>query len=264
MLRGKNIVIFGGSGAIGAAVAQVAAREGARLFLGTRGGGKIDAVANAIQSAGGHVETFAVDVLDARATTTQVAKLANRIGEIDATLNATSFMHDQGSFIDDLDLESFMSPIDDFLPALFNTTKAVVPHMGLTRPGVILTLTTPGGRTATAGHLGYSAACAGVEAFTRVLAAELGPRNIRAICLAPHAISDAPQAGSYTADLFEPKARALGLTVEQWLAGGAQSTMLGRLPTLEDVAETAAFLFSEKSRAMTAAYVNLTAGMIPE
>ena len=264
LLKNKNIVIVGGSGAIGAASAKVFAGEGARVFLGARNRERLESVAREIRAMGGEVETFLVDALDAEATRDQISGLASRIGEIDGALNATSFLHDQGSFIDKLDLATFMTPVETFLPALFNTTKAVVPHMGLSRQGVILTLSTPAGRTATPGHLGYTVTCAGVEAFTRVLAAELGPRNIRVICLAPHAISDAPQAGSYTADLFAPKAKAMGLSVEQWLAGGAQSTMLGRLPTLEDVAATAAFLLSDKARSMTAAYVNLSAGMIPE
>ncbi|MBN9023687.1 MAG: SDR family oxidoreductase, partial [Rhizobiales bacterium] len=200
----------------------------------------------------------------AAATTAAIATLAGRVGDIDAMVNATSFMHDQGSTIDALDLAGFMRPVETFLPALFNVAKAVVPYMGRRRQGVVLTLSTPAGRTATPGHLGYTVTCAGVEAFTRVLAAELGPRNIRAVCLAPHAISDAPAAGSYTAGLFAPKATALGLSVEDWLGGAAASTMLGRLPTLEDVAETAAFLVSDRARSMTASYVNLSAGMIPE
>jgi NAD(P)-dependent dehydrogenase (short-subunit alcohol dehydrogenase family) len=264
LLKDKNILIVGGSGAIGTATARAFAREGARLFLGARHQDRLESVAKAIQAAGGYAEAFVVDALDAAATADQIAALAGRIGEFHVALNATSFLHDQGSFIDDLDLATFMEPVDTFLPALFNTTKAVVPHMGKSRQGVILTLTTPAGRTATAGHLGYSVTCAGVEAFTRVLAAELGPRNIRAVCLAPHAISDAPQAGSYTAQLFARKAGASGLSVGQWLAAGAQSTLLNRLPTLEDVAETAAFLVSDKARSITATYVNLTAGMIPE
>lgn len=109
-------------------------------------------------------------------------------------------------------------------------------------------LSTPAARTATAGHLGYSVTCAGVEAFSRVLAAELGPRNIRVICLGPHAISNAPRAGLYTAELFAPKAKALGLPVDEWLEGGTCSTMLIRLPTLDDVAEAAPFLVSDRAR----------------
>lgn len=261
LLAGKNIVIFGGSGAIGTAMAQAFVAEGASVWLGARSAERLKAAA---QKVGGKVDTITVDCLDEAGCAEAVSALAGRIGAIHVAINATSFMHDQGSLIDDLDLKTFMSPVDNFLMSLFNSTKAVVPHMDTTGRGVMLNLSTPAGRTAPPGHLGYSVTCAGVEAFSRVLAAELGPRNIRVICLGPHAISDAPQAGSYTGDLFAPKAKAMGLTVDQWLGGGAQTTMLGRLPTLDDVAQTATFLVSDKARAMTAAYVNLTAGMIPE
>ncbi len=264
ILKDKTILIVGGSGAIGAACARVFAREGARVVLAGRHVPRLEAVAAGIRERGGRAEPCAFDALDARATTAAIAGLADRVGEIDAALNATSFMHDQGSQIEALDLAAFMQPIDTFLPALFNVAKAVVPHMGKSRQGTFLTVSTPAGRTAPPGHLGYSVTCAGIEAFTRVLAAELGPRNIRALCLGPHAISDAPQAGSYTAALFAPKAAAMGLSVAAWLDAAAGTTMLGRLPTLEDVAETAAFLVSDRARAMTASYVNLTAGAIPE
>ncbi|MEN3148873.1 SDR family oxidoreductase [Neorhizobium sp. IRAMC:178] len=264
LLEGKNIVIFGGSGAIGTAMAKAFVADGARVWLGARNDERLAAAADQVRAEGGMVETFTVDCLDEAHTQEAISALAARIGGIDVAINATSFLHDQGSHIDDLDLATFMSPVENFLTSLFNSSKAVVPHMGKRGQGVILTLSTPAGRTAPPGHLGYSVTCAGVEAFSRVLAAELGPRNIRVVCLGPHAISDAPQAGSYTGELFAPKASALGMTVEQWLGGGAQTTMLGRLPTLADVAQTAAFLVSDKARSMTAAYVNLTAGMIPE
>jgi NAD(P)-dependent dehydrogenase (short-subunit alcohol dehydrogenase family) len=264
LLNGKRIVIMGGSGAIGTAMAKAFAAEGAKVYLGARGVSRLAAAAEVVRAAGGEVEVFKVDCLDEAGTRQAVEALVDRIGEIDVAVNATSFLHDQGTLIDGLDVETFMSPVDNFLRSLFNSTKAVVPHMGRSRQGVILTLSTPAGRTAPPGHLGYSVTCAGVEAFSRVLAAELGPRNIRVVCLGPHAISDAPEAGSYTRELFAPKAEAMGLSVDQWLAGGAQTTLLGRLPTLDDVAGTAAFLASDKARSMTAAYVNLTAGMIPE
>jgi NAD(P)-dependent dehydrogenase (short-subunit alcohol dehydrogenase family) len=264
LLAGKRIVIFGGSGAIGTAMASVFTREGGRVWLGARDADRLQAAAAKARGAGGAVETFVVDCLDAAGTVAAVAAVAERMGGVDVAVHAASFLHDQGRLLDDLDLATFLSPVDSFLTALFNGAKAVLPHMGGGRPGAMLTLSTPAGRTAPPGHLGYSVTCAGVEAFSRVLAAELGPRDIRVVCLGPHAISDAPQAGSYTGELFAPKAAAMGLTVEQWLSGAAQTTMLGRLPTLDDVAETAAFLVSDKARAMTAAYVNLTAGMIPE
>ena len=264
LLSGKRIVIFGGSGAIGTTMAKVFASEGGKIWLAARNQQRLEAAADQVRLAGGEVETFVVDCLDPKETEDAVNAVAARSGGFDVAINATSFMHNQGAYIDDLSLDAFLSPVHDFLTSLFNTTKAVVPHISQSGRGVILTLSTPAGRTAPPGHLGYSTTCAGVEAFSRVLAAELGPRNVRVVCLGPHAISDAPKAGSYTAELFAPKAQALGISVDQWLEGGARGTMLGTLPTLDDVAQAAAFMISDKARVMTAAYVNLTAGAIPE
>ena len=264
LLKDKNAVIYGGGGAIGGAVARVFAREGARVFLAGRTMATLGAVARDIGATGGAAETATVDVLDETAVRDHATAVAARAGGIDIALNATGFLHDQGTLLADLSLESFMLPVDRFLRALFITSKAVAPHMGRKRQGVILTLSAPGARMAAGGHLGHAASAAGIEAFSRVLADELGPRNIRVVCLRPHAITDAPAAGSYTADLFSPKAAAIGLSVEQWLGGAAHGTMLKRLPNLSDVAETAALLASDRAGAMTAAVANLSCGALAD
>lgn len=80
------------------------------------------------------------------------------------------------------------------------------------------------------------------------------------ICLRSHAIVDAVQAGSYTGEIFAAKAQEMGLSIDEWLEGAAQSTMLKRLPTLAEVAEVMTFLASESASAMTATVVNMTAG----
>jgi NAD(P)-dependent dehydrogenase (short-subunit alcohol dehydrogenase family) len=260
LVAGKTAVIFGGSGSIGAAVAQTLSREGAQVFIGARNPARLGKVAEDIRAAGYKVETFLVDVLDERTTIDAVTTLAERTGGIDIAMNATGFLHDQGTGISDLSVGAFMRPIETFLRALFVTSKAVAPHMGKNRPGVIITITAPAGRMAIPGHLGHIVTCAGEEAFTRVLASELGPKNIRVVCVKTHAVADTARAGSYTAELFMPKASAMGLEIEEWLEGAAQSTMLGRLPTLSQVAQTAAFLASDHAAAMTATVVNLTAG----
>ncbi|MEV0757141.1 SDR family oxidoreductase [Streptosporangium sp. NPDC050280] len=264
LLRDKNAVIYGGGGAIGGAVARVFAREGARVFIAGRTRAKLDAVARDIAVTGGKVETAQVDVLDQQAVEKHTDAIAETAGGIDIALNAVSVMHDQGTSLADLSLEEFMRPIDGFLRTLFITSKAVARHMGRERPGVILTLSEPGSKMAVGGILGHSVSAAGKEAFSRVLAAELAPGNIRVIGIRPHAVADAPAAGSYTKDLFEQTAAAAGQSVQEMLEGGgmAQGTLLKKLPTLSDVAETAAFLASERSGAMTGAIVNLSAGAL--
>lgn len=261
LLREKNAVIYGG-GAIGSAVAKTFAREGARVFIAGRTVAKLDRVAGEIAAAGGAVEIAQLDVLDQDAVNAHAAAVADKAGSIDIALNAVSFMHVQGTTIQGLSLDDFMLPIDRFLRAQFITTKAVVAHMGKERPGVILTLSTPGSKMASAGVLGHCVSVAGMEAFSRVLAAELAPGNIRVVCIRPHAIADAQGAGSYTRELFARWAADAGLTGAELLGGFAQETMLKRLPTLADVAETAAFLASDRANAMTATVANLTSGAV--
>ena len=97
--------------------------------------------------------------------------------------------------------------------------------------------------------------------MVRALAGELGPRNIRVLGVRSHAIEGAVEAGSYTGELFAEKAQAMSLTVDEWLGGAAQGTMLKRLPTLEQVAGVMTFLASSSAGAMTATVVNVTAGV---
>ena len=252
LLENKNAVIYGGGGAIGGAVARVFAREGARVFLAGRTQSKLDAVAADIAAAGGSAETAQLDVFDQAAVERHAGAVAKKAGSIDIALNAVSIMHDQGTTLADLSLEEFMRPIDGCMRTLFITSKAVARHMGGKRPGVILTLSEPGSRLAVPGILGHSASGAAREAFSRVLAAELAPRSIRVVCIRPHAISDAPAAGSYTKELFG----------EALLSGLAEGTLLKRLPTLAEVAETAAFLASDRAGAITGTVANLSAGAL--
>lgn len=260
LLKNKVAVIFGGSGAIGSAVARNMAREGARVYLVARGQEKLDRVAHEIRAAAGTVDTALIDVLDEQSMRTQVAELASRSGGFDIVVNATGFMHDQGKEVAELTLGEFMQGFRPFLTAQFTIAKAVTPHMGGQRAGVILSVVAPAGAMAIAGHSGHIVGCAGAEAFVKALAAELAPRNIRVIGIRSHAIVDAVKAGSYTGEIFATKAQEMGLTTEEWLGGAAQSTMLKRLPTLADIAALMSFLASDNASAMTATIVNMTAG----
>ncbi|SEN37735.1 SDR family NAD(P)-dependent oxidoreductase [Actinacidiphila rubida] len=266
LLNDKTAVIYGGGGAIGGAVARVFAREGARVFIAGRTQEKLDAVAGDIADAGGKAETAQVDVFDQEAVDRHADEVATTAGGIDIALNAVSVMHDQGTTLADLSLEEFMRPVDGFLRSLFITSKAVARHMGGDRPGVILTLSEPGSKLAVGGILGHSVSAAGKEAFTRVLAAELAPRDIRVVGIRPHAVVDAPAAGSYTEELFQPLAAGAGQSVRDLLEGGAmaEGTLLKRLPTLSQVAETAAFLASDRAASLTATTVNLSAGTLTD
>lgn len=262
-MKNKIAVIFGASGAIGSETARTLAREGVHVYLAARHQDKLDHIANEIRAAGGTAHTRIIDALDEQSTHEQTAKLAQQAGGIDIVINATGFMHNQGKEITELSLIEFREGYDPFLTAFFSISKAVSPYMGGNRAGVIITVVAPAATMAIPNHLGHIVGCAGSEAFVRALASELGPKNIRVVGVRSHAISDAVQAGSYTGELFALKAQSMGLTVEQFLDGAAQSTMLKRLPTLAQIAELVAFLASDRAGAITGTVVNVTAGATP-
>jgi 3-oxoacyl-[acyl-carrier protein] reductase len=262
LLEDKNAVVYGGGGAIGGAVARTFAREGARVFLAGRTPAKLDAVARDIEAAGGAAETALLDALDERAVDEHAGAVAAQAGGIDVAVNAVGIPHVQGTPLAELSLEDFAHPITAYSRTQFVTAKAVSRHMVEAGSGAILTFSTPGSRLAMPGILGFGAACAAIEAISRILAAELGPSGVRVVCLRPDAIPEAAAAGSHSGDVFAPVAERAGITVEEMLAQAAAAPLLKRLPTLAEVADAAAFLASDRASAMTGTVVSLTCGSV--
>jgi 3-oxoacyl-[acyl-carrier protein] reductase len=257
MLEGKTAVIYGGGGAIGGAVARAFAGAGARVFLAGRTRARLEAVANDIGAA---AEVAEVDALDERAVADHADAVAADAGGIDIALNAVSFPYVSGPLAV-LAVEEVMHPIDSFLRTNLITAKAVARHMTARRSGTILTLSTVGSRFARPGNLGYGTTCAAIEQMTQRLAVELGPSGVRVVCVRSQAIADAPANGSYTGEVFAPLAAASGVSVEQMLAQwGEDQTLLGRLPTLAQVADAAVFLASDRAGAITGAVADLSCG----
>ncbi|MEJ8846413.1 SDR family oxidoreductase [Variovorax rhizosphaerae] len=262
LLANKVAVIHGGGGAMGGAVARAFAREGARVYLAGRTAAKLDAVATEIRAMGGAASTAVVDALDTEAVETHTASVVAEAGRIDIALNAVGFAHVQGTPVLQLALADYMHPIDSYARCNFITAKSIAAQMVKERSGVILTMSTPGSRMAAPGIVGYCMTCAAVEVFTRVLAAELGPEGIRVLCLRPHATPEASAQGSHSQEVFRPMAEAGGVTVAQMLAGAAEGTPLKRLPTLQQIAQTAVFLASDHAAAMTGTVANLSCGAV--
>jgi 3-oxoacyl-[acyl-carrier protein] reductase len=261
-LENKTAVIHGGGGAIGGAVARAFAREGAKLFLAGRTRAKLEAVARDIAAAGGVAEVAEVDALDQQAVDRHTDAVAAKAGRIDVALNAVGITHVQGPTFLELSLEEYALPITGYVRTNFITARAAARHMVKQGAGVILTLSTPGSRMSGTGYLGYGVTCAAVEGFSRLLAGELGPSGVRVVCLRPHAIPEASARGSHAREVFGRVADRAGITVDEMLAGAAGTTLLRRLPTLDEVANTAAFMASDQASAMTGTIANLTCGSL--
>jgi NAD(P)-dependent dehydrogenase (short-subunit alcohol dehydrogenase family) len=262
LLENKNAVVYGAGGAIGGAVARAFAREGARVFLTGRTMDKIDAVAGDISAAGGVVETAEVDVLDERAVEEHADAVAQRAGRIDVSFNAIGIPQQgvQGIPLVELSPESFGLPIRTYTTAQFLTARAAARRMVEHGSGVILTLTATPARLAVPLVGGMGAAWAAVEALTRSLSAELGPRGVRAVCLRPNGL---PETATIR-EVYGLHADGAGMTREEFQAFSEGMTLLGRLPTLAEVANVATFMASDRAGAMTGTVANLSVGAIAD
>jgi NAD(P)-dependent dehydrogenase (short-subunit alcohol dehydrogenase family) len=101
---------------------------------------------------------------------------------------------------------------------------------------------------------------AAVEALTRGLSAELAPQGIRVVGLRPQGM---PETGRIK-ESFELYAKASGLTWEQFQESLAGRTHPGRLSTLEEMANVAVFMASDRASGMTGTTVNLTMGTLDD
>ena len=258
VLENKTAVIYGGGGAIGGAVARAFAAAGARVHVAGRSMARLEKVASDLGDA---AAVAVVDALDERAVADHADSVAADAGGIDIVLNAVAFPFVHGTLFADVTVEEVMHPIDAFLRTNLITTKAVARHMTARRSGTILTLSSGASRVAAPGTLGYGTTGAAIEAMTQRLAVELGPSGVRVVCLRPHVIADAAANGSFAGDLFERRAAAAGVGLEPWLGQWAQDvTLLGRLPTLAQLADAAVFLASDHAAAITGAVLDVTGG----
>jgi NAD(P)-dependent dehydrogenase (short-subunit alcohol dehydrogenase family) len=261
LLKGKNAIIYGAGGAIGGAVARAFAREGARVFLTGRSIVTIDAVAKDIVAAGGAAEAAHVDALDERAVGEHITAVAKKAGRIDVSFNAIGLIPQQGIQgipLIELSVESFMLPITTYTRAHFVTAKAAARRMIDQRSGVILMHTPEPARLGAPLVGGMGPAWAAMEGLCRALSAECAAHGVRAVCLRTTGIPE-----TKTIDVvFGLHAKAHGMTREQFRSVMEANTHRRRSTTLQELANVAAFVASDRAAAMTGTVVNLTGGIV--
>ena len=255
LLEGKNAVIYGGGGKVGGAVARAFASEGARVFLAGRTIAKLDVVAESIRSVGGVAETAQVDALDEQAIEKHIGDVVERARSIDVSFNAVSIQDVQLIPLVEMSREDFVRPISTGTTAHFLTARAAARQMATQGSGVILTFSASAVRAFFPGVYvgGFGIACTAIEALTKQLAAEVGPNGIRAVCLRSEGIPESWEAAA----------------TEEWSASTdeieaflQERSLLGRVTTLADVGNAAAFIASDRAGATTGTVFNLTSGTV--
>jgi NAD(P)-dependent dehydrogenase (short-subunit alcohol dehydrogenase family) len=258
LLSGKVGVIYGAGGGIGGAVARAFASEGARLFLTGHRRAPVEAVAREIASA----EAYEVDALDERAVEEHLQAVIDNAGRVDISFNAVGIPEARvvGVPLVELDAGQFSLPISAYTTSYFLTSRLAARRMIPNRSGVIMTVSALPARTGTPLNGGYGPAQAAKDALTRDLSAELAPQGIRVVGLRPHGMPET----STMREVFDTKASRRGMTWEQFQDSLADSSHARRVMTLDEVANMAVFMASDKASAMTGTTVNLTMGTVSD
>lgn len=243
VLKDKNIFITGSSRGIGAGIAVKLASLGAKVTI-TYGKSKEHAQKIFDDLPGeGHL-LIPMDINDEESVQKAIDTALESWGsKIDGLVNNAGITRDQ--LLLRMKKEDFDDVYTTNLRGSFFTTKMLLKSMMKNRQGSIVNISSVVGSMGNAGQANYSATKAGLEAFTRSVAKEIGSRGIRVNAVAP---------GFIQTDMTD----VLSETQKETLLKGLP---LGRLGTVDDIAESVAFLLSDASTYITGHTLHVNGGM---
>jgi 3-oxoacyl-[acyl-carrier protein] reductase len=259
ILAGKHAVVFGAGGSIGSAVAKEFAREGAEVFLSGRTKSSVEAVATEIAAKGGRAHAAGIDTLDDATVSQYIDGIAKQTSKIDIILDAAGPLAQQygnGKLAVDLPTDQFMVPLETMVRSRFITARAAARHMVEQHSGVIIFVTGSPARPHVPGATAIGAAFGAIENLTANLAFEVSPFGVRVVCVRTTANIDSRS----IQDTMEFMAGRLNITTDQAKAQIANYNFLKVPATVQDTANAAVLVASDRGRMLTGTVVNATAG----
>jgi 3-oxoacyl-[acyl-carrier protein] reductase len=200
----------------------------------------------------GGAEVTVVDAQDEAAIDEHADRVVEASGRLDISFNATAIDHIQGVPLAEMPAGDIIDPVAARVATHLLTARAAARHMITQQSGVILTLTADAARLAYPNIGSFGVACAAVEGLTRSLAAEYGPHGIRVVCLRSMRSPDATT-------MIDTWDRVFATRDDR-----AALTLLGRSPSLAEVANVAVLMASDHASALTANVVNASCGEIAD
>ena len=245
LLKGKNVIITGGSRGIGRGIAEKFAEQGANIaFTCIKMSDSSLELAKNLEKIGVKAKAYESDAADFDAATKLAEDVLNDFGSIDVLVNNAGITKD--NLLMRMSEEDFNDVMKINMNSVFNNTKAVLRQMLKQRSGSIINLSSVVGVKGNAGQSNYSSSKAGIIGFTKSVALELGSRNIRCNAIAPGFIET-----EMTKALSNDQAN-------DW----AESIPLKRTGQVEDIANTSLFLASDMSSYITGQVINVCGGML--
>jgi NAD(P)-dependent dehydrogenase (short-subunit alcohol dehydrogenase family) len=224
--------VTGGGKGIGRAIAEHLNRAGARVW-----------VWDITQGQGDWAGSVAVDITKPDQIAMAVAQTLAQTPEIDVLVNVAGFLGGYGPF-ERLERDALRSVIEVNLMGTIEVTRQLLPHLRRSSRGRIVNMGSLAGKEGLPNMAAYSAASAGVIAFTKALGKELADTALRVNCVAP---------GPIATDLITD----LGPAV---VGGMVAASPLKRLGTVDEVAALVVWLCSDACSFNTGAVFDMSGG----
>jgi 3-oxoacyl-[acyl-carrier protein] reductase len=243
-LKEKNIVITGASRGIGKAIALKLASEGANIaFTYNSSEKEADSLLKELLSHGCKAKSFKVDVRDLEKIILIKNEIVESFGSIDVLINNAGIIKDSALLT--MNPNDWKDVIDVNLTGVFNFSKAFIVTFMKQGKGHILNITSLSGIIGLPKQTNYSASKGGVIAFTKALAKEVAPLNVRVNAIAP---------GFIETDMVKDLNSKLREKVLDQIP-------LKRFGTPEEVAELVSLLLNEKMSYITGQVIQIDGGL---
>ncbi len=238
-LRDDVVLVVGGAGAIGSAVARTAALAGARVAVADFHREAAQAVVREIEADGGIAEAYEIDLTRSDSVQACVDAVVESFGKLTALMNAAGH---RGSAASELMTDEMWSILLDVnLTGVFRASRAAVPALKASGGGSIVSLSSVAAFSASRESAPYSATKAGVIGYSVGLAGELAPFGVRVNTICPGWVDGG----------FTHKALATAADPDALRATATGQHLLGRMATPSDVANAAVWLMSDLSSFVT-------------
>jgi 3-oxoacyl-[acyl-carrier protein] reductase len=240
-LAGEIALVTGASRGIGAAIADTLAERGATVIGTATSDSGAAAIGERLASLGGHGRKL--DVVDGEQVEALIEAIGKEFGAVSILVNNAGITRD--NLLMRMKDEDWQAILDTNLTSVYRTSKAVMRGMMKARKGRIVNIASVIGLTGNAGQANYAAAKAGIIAFSKSLAKEIGSRGVTVNVVAP---------GFIETDMTRALPEAQKDAMQAQIA-------LGRFGSASDIAEAVAFLAGPSAAYITGETLHVNGGM---
>jgi NAD(P)-dependent dehydrogenase (short-subunit alcohol dehydrogenase family) len=251
-LKGRTVLVTGGSKGIGLACAKAFLAEGARVGIVSRDPGNLDRARAEL----GDVAVQAADLIDAEAAARAVDGIEAVLGPIDILV--TSAGAAQRTPADELTPAHWRAAMDAKYFSYVNVFDPVIKRMATRGRGVIVNVIGNGGKVASPIHLAGGAANAALMLATAGLANAYAGRGVRVVGLNPGLTATGRVEEGMRAD-----ASLRGITIEEAMKAGVAKIPLGRMAEPSEIASVVLFLASDRASYVTGVTISMDGASVP-